>query len=89
MFPLPAPDDRTRWTKRFTPANRSGTYLWIVHEGEIRPGDRTEVVARPSHGLTIAEVFDIPQHLSRLLVAGALPVSLRTEIAKRQNSADT
>ncbi|MDI6098596.1 MOSC domain-containing protein [Actinoplanes sp. NEAU-A12] len=76
-----------RWIKRFAATNRTGAYLRILQEGEIRPGDRIEVVDRPAHGLTLAEAFDIymhaPENLPRLLVAEALPPSLRDDIEKR------
>jgi MOSC domain-containing protein YiiM len=76
-----------RWIKRFAASNRTGAYLRIVQEGAITPDARIEVVSRPDHGLTIAEAFDVyihnPQHLSRLLVAEALPPQLRIEIEKR------
>ena len=76
-----------RWIKRFAASNRTGVYLRILREGEIRPGDPIEVFERPDHGLTIAEAFDIymhnPDRLARLLVANALPPSMRTDIEKR------
>jgi MOSC domain-containing protein YiiM len=77
-----------RWTKRFAATNRTGAYLRILHEGEITPGARIEVVERPAHTLTIAEAFDIymhhPEDLPRLLVAETLPGAMRIEIEKRQ-----
>ncbi|MBB3097375.1 MOSC domain-containing protein YiiM [Actinoplanes campanulatus] len=76
-----------RWIKRFADSNRTGAYLRILQEGEIHPGAPIEVIHRPTHGLTLAEAFDIymhtPENLSRLLVAEALPPDLRTEIEKR------
>jgi MOSC domain-containing protein YiiM len=76
-----------RWTKRFAASNRTGAYLRILQEGEVAPGARIEVIERPAHGLTIAEAFDIymhnTQHLSRLLVADALPPEMRADIEKR------
>ncbi|MFC4065660.1 MOSC domain-containing protein [Actinoplanes subglobosus] len=76
-----------RWIKRFAASNRTGAYLRILQEGSITPGARIEVIARPDHGLTIAEAFDIYMHnqqdLARLLVAEALPPQLRTDIEAR------
>ncbi|MEK8226403.1 MOSC domain-containing protein [Oerskovia sp. M15] len=46
-----------RWVKRFTDANRTGTYLRVVTPGEVRAGDTVEVVFRPSHGVTVADWF--------------------------------
>jgi MOSC domain-containing protein YiiM len=76
-----------RWIKRFAATNRTGAYLRILQEGEIHPGDRIEVVARPEHGLTLAEAYNAymhaPEHLPRLLLAEALPQSLRADVEKR------
>jgi MOSC domain-containing protein YiiM len=41
---------------RFAAANRPGAYLRIVEPGDVGAGDAIEVVDRPSHGVTIAEV---------------------------------
>lgn len=46
-----------RWVKRFTDANRTGTYLRVVQAGHIAAGDVVEVTHRPAHGVTIAEWF--------------------------------
>ncbi|MEV0896433.1 MOSC domain-containing protein [Actinoplanes sp. NPDC049802] len=77
-----------RWIKRFAASNRTGAYLRILQEGEIRPGDRIRVADRPAHGLTVSEAFAVymhaPETLSRLLVADALPSSLRDEVIRRQ-----
>jgi MOSC domain-containing protein YiiM len=42
--------------KRFGEANRPGTYLRILTEGELGAGDRVDISERPSHGVTIAQV---------------------------------
>jgi MOSC domain-containing protein YiiM len=42
--------------RRFAAAARPGTYLRIVNEGEIGAGDSIEVIATPSHGVTIGMV---------------------------------
>ena len=39
--------------KRFAQARRTGTYLRIVEDGSLRPGDAVRVVSRPAHDLTI------------------------------------
>lgn len=46
-----------RWVKRFTEANRTGTYLRVVKPGQLSAGDRVAVCYRPEHGVTIAEWF--------------------------------
>jgi MOSC domain-containing protein YiiM len=45
--------------RRFAAAGRPGAYLRILAEGEVGPGDPVEVVHRPAHGLTVAEVSRI------------------------------
>ena len=41
---------------RFSAANRPGAYLRIVEPGDVGAGDAVDVLDRPSHGVTIAEV---------------------------------
>jgi MOSC domain-containing protein YiiM len=48
-----------RFPRRFAAAGRPGAYLRILAEGEVAAGDRVEVVHRPGHGLTVAEVSRI------------------------------
>jgi MOSC domain-containing protein YiiM len=43
--------------KEFTDARRSGTYLRIIQEGEIKSGDRIEVISKPEHQVTILDIF--------------------------------
>ena len=45
--------------RRFAAARRPGAYLRILAEGEVGAGDPVEVVHRPGHGLTVAEVSRI------------------------------
>jgi MOSC domain-containing protein YiiM len=45
--------------RRFTEALRPGTYCRVVVEGTIGAGDEIRVVEKPTHGLTIREVFRI------------------------------
>ena len=49
--------DRPTLIKEFTEANRSGAYLRIIEEGTIEKGMSIEIVYRPNHGITIADVF--------------------------------
>ncbi len=61
--------------KRFTAAGRPGAYLAVEERGEIRAGDRVEVVHTPAHGVTVADYFafraqgrrDIAEHVARSL----------------------
>ena len=50
------------FVRRFAAAGRPGAYLRILAEGEIAAGDPVEVVHRPGHGLTVAEVSRIYHH---------------------------
>jgi MOSC domain-containing protein YiiM len=45
-----------RMVKRFAQAGRPGAYLRIVSEGELGAGDAVEVVHRPAHDVTVAQV---------------------------------
>jgi MOSC domain-containing protein YiiM len=48
-----------RFPRRFAAAGRPGAYLRILVEGEVAAGDPVEVIHRPDHGLTVAEVSRI------------------------------
>jgi MOSC domain-containing protein YiiM len=75
------------WVKTFAQGNRPGAYLRVVTPGDVRAGDRVEVVARPAHGVTIAEAFRAymsePAQLPELLARDGLPQKLRAELASR------
>jgi MOSC domain-containing protein YiiM len=43
--------------KRFTAAGRPGAYLRVIRPGEIIAGDAIEVVSRPEHGVTVADLM--------------------------------
>lgn len=49
-------DDKSL-VKRFTAVGRPGAYCAVEQAGEIRPGDDREVLSRPEHAVTIAELF--------------------------------
>ena len=63
--------DEPRWVKRFFAHGAPGAYLRVTGEGTAGSGDTVEVVHRPGHGVTLAEVFllrDVePDRLRRLL----------------------
>ena len=42
--------------KLFAQAGRPGAYLRILTEGELGAGDLVDITARPSHGVTVAQV---------------------------------
>jgi MOSC domain-containing protein YiiM len=52
-----------RWVRRFTEANRTGTYLRVVEPGELGAGDAVEVVSRPGHRVTVADWFGASSRL--------------------------
>ena len=45
------------WVKRFTQKGAPGAYLRVIEPGEIRSGDRVEIVHRPDHDVTVALQF--------------------------------
>ena len=67
--------------RRFTKAMRPGTYLRIITEGELGAGDEIQVVERPSHDLTVRDVFRIytrdRDEVPRLLATPQLSQSWR------------
>ena len=54
--------DEPRFIQRFSAANRPGTYLRIIEEGDIGAGDSINIQSAPSHGLTVGEVARIFHH---------------------------
>ncbi len=45
------------WVKRFTAHGAPGAYFAVSSPGTVRAGDAIEVVHRPGHGVTLAQVF--------------------------------
>ncbi|MDG9705583.1 MOSC domain-containing protein [Streptomyces sp. DH37] len=45
------------WMRTFTRAAAPGAYLRVVEPGEIRAGDRIEVLHRPDHEVTVSFLF--------------------------------
>ncbi|MFR9789538.1 MOSC domain-containing protein [Streptomyces sp. MB22_4] len=45
------------WVRRFTRRGATGAYLRVIEPGEIRAGDRVEIVHRPAHEVTAAMEF--------------------------------
>ncbi|MEH3053806.1 MAG: MOSC domain-containing protein [Patulibacter minatonensis] len=48
--------------KRFALARRPGMYFRIVEPGDVGAGDRAELVDEPTHGVTIALVYEVLLH---------------------------
>jgi MOSC domain-containing protein YiiM len=67
--------------RRFTEAMRPGAYLRIIVEGSVGAEDEIRVIERPSHGLTIQDVFRIYTHdrdeVERLLAVPQMSESWR------------
>jgi MOSC domain-containing protein YiiM len=63
------------WMRTFTRAAAPGAYLRVVEPGEIRAGDRIEVLHRPDHEVTVSFLFRALTTertlLPRVLAAGA------------------
>jgi MOSC domain-containing protein YiiM len=76
-----------RWVKTFAQRNRPGAYLRVVTPGDVRAGDRVEVVDRPGHGISIADAFRAylsePALIPELLARDGIPENLRAELAGR------
>ena len=68
--------------KRFTAAARPGAYLGVIGSGDVGAGDEVRIVHRPTHGVTLGEVFrarTLERDLvPRLLEAPELPDHIRT-----------
>lgn len=45
------------WVKRFTEAAAPGAYFRVIEPGQVRAGDRIELVHRPDHEVSIAFLF--------------------------------
>jgi MOSC domain-containing protein YiiM len=79
------------WVRRFSEVGNTGAYLSVLAGGTVRPGDRVEVVARPTHDITVPVAFrafmgDLDA-ARRVLAAGCLPdeevVKLRGRLERR------
>ena len=72
---------------RFVAANRPGAYLRIVEPGDVGAGDTVDVLERPAHGVTIAEVsralLGERALWGRVLLAERLPSPLREHLRER------
>ena len=73
-----------RWVARFAEAGRLGTYLRVITRGSIEAGDPVEVIHRPEHGVSVADVFAglLSEQHARLSAAGEAGEYLSPEIRK-------
>jgi MOSC domain-containing protein YiiM len=49
--------DRPTLIKEFTEANRPGAYMRIIEEGLAEAGNTIDIVYRPSHGISIGDLY--------------------------------
>ncbi|WP_434993437.1 MOSC domain-containing protein [Arthrobacter sp. Ld5] len=73
------------WVKRFSEANRVGTYLRVVVKGSITAGDTVRVSSVPAHGVTAAQVYaglDEPRAVALLDAATEGPLTLTPQVRK-------
>jgi MOSC domain-containing protein YiiM len=73
------------WLRIFTVAALPGTYLSVVSPGQVSAGDPVTVVHRPTHGVTVSQVFRAitrePDLLPLILAADELPEEIK-ELAR-------
>ena len=76
------------WIKRFTEHGATGAYLRVLEPGEVREGDRIEVIDRPQHLVTMGFYFralmsDRRNFAQLVSPAGAaLPLEVRELLAQ-------
>lgn len=79
------------WLRTFARAAMPGTYLSVVSAGQIQAGDGVTVVHRPSHGVTVAQVFRAvtlePDLLPSILAAEDLDEETRAMARERRTFA--
>ncbi|HEV2738855.1 MAG TPA: MOSC domain-containing protein [Candidatus Elarobacter sp.] len=73
--------DDPKFVRRFAEALRPGAYLAIVEEGDVAASDGVEIVHRPAHTLTLAEmarIYFFERHrIGELVDVEDLPLSWR------------
>ncbi len=78
-----------QFIKKFAQALRPGAYFSVVSEGDIAAGDSIEIIVRPHHHLTVAEMAKIflfeRSRLRELLVVPELTNDWRNWIASHTN----
>ncbi|WP_043440483.1 MOSC domain-containing protein [Arthrobacter sp. L77] len=73
------------WVKRFSEANRVGTYLRVVVKGSITAGDAIRIDSVPDHGVTAAQVYaglDGTRALALLDAAAGGTLTLTPQVRK-------
>jgi MOSC domain-containing protein YiiM len=83
--------DDPQFVKRFAAALRPGAYLAIVEEGDVGAGDGVEIVHRPAHAMTLAEmarIYFFERHrIAELVDVEELPAAWRDWAREHAGSA--
>jgi MOSC domain-containing protein YiiM len=81
---------RDDMVKRFLRSGRSGFYLAVVREGDVKRGDAIEFAERDDHGVTVADIaslyardMDNEDLLRRAVAVPALPESWKEYLRER------
>lgn len=84
--------DRDDMIKRFLDSGRSGFYLSVLEEGEIRAGSEVELLNRDPERISVADILRLylgqkndDELLRRALNASALPQNWKAELLRRAN----
>jgi len=82
--------DDPHFVREFAQALRPGTYLAVYEEGDVASGDPVEIVHRPNHSLTVAEMARIflfeRDRLGEMLRAPELPSHWREWVLEQTAS---
>ena len=62
-----------RFPRRFQAEERMGAYFRIVREGDVGAGDAIRIVARPEHGITLADMVAAMRDASRAEALARIP----------------
>ena len=76
--------DEPHWVKRFTRAGMPGAYLRVLAAGTLGAGDPVQVVHRPGHGITVADLLAnrIEAYLALLDAEEAGSVTLGPKVSR-------
>jgi MOSC domain-containing protein YiiM len=81
---------RADMVKRFLASRRTGFYLAVLQEGEVKAGDSIERLSRDGHGITVADITRLYAYqkddlhtLRRVVEVEALPESWRDFFRQR------
>lgn len=62
-----------RFPRRFQAEGRMGAYFRIVREGDVGAGDTIQIVSRPEHGVTLADMVAAVRDPSRGATLARIP----------------